>query len=147
MNRILVDTNVVVACIEPGHVHHHVAVAAVRSLHSAGPALCIVPQVLYELWVVATRPTSQNGLGLSAAEADHELAGFGPPLFRLFRDERAIFDAWRELVRSLGVQGKEAHDARLVAAMQRHGITQLLTFNVADFRRYPGIHVLDPGSI
>ncbi len=45
------------------------------------------------------------------------------------------------------IQGKAAHDARLVAAMQKHGVSQLLTFNGADFRRYLEIEVLDPEAI
>jgi hypothetical protein len=38
-----------------------------------GRDLHIVPQNLVELWVVATRPVAQNGLGLSTAEAAAEL--------------------------------------------------------------------------
>jgi predicted nucleic acid-binding protein len=34
------------------------------------------------------------------------------------------------------VKGKLAHDARLAAAMQRHAITHLLTFNGVDFGRF-----------
>jgi hypothetical protein len=29
----------------------------------------------------------------------------------------------------------------------RHGLTHLLTFNTADFLRYPGIELLDPQSV
>jgi hypothetical protein len=43
--------------------------------------------------------------------------------------------------------GKNAHDARLVAAMRVHGLTHLLTFNAQDFRRYPGINVVTPGDL
>jgi len=42
------------------------------------------------------------------------------------------------------VSGKQAHDARLAAAMLRHGLTHLLTFNIEDFKRYPSINILDP---
>ncbi len=66
---------------------------------------------------------------------------------RLLRDERAVYDCWRELVAKYGIQGKQAHDARLVAAMQRHGITHLLTFNTSDFSRYPGITGIDPETV
>ncbi len=37
------------------------------------------------------------------------------------------------------VSGKNAHDARLVAVMKPHGITRILTFNAADFARYPAV--------
>jgi predicted nucleic acid-binding protein len=68
-------------------------------------------------------------------------------LFTLFRDERGVFSVWREFVAQYDVKGKNAHDARLVAAMKRHGLDHLLTFNVSDFRRYEGIEILDAQSI
>jgi hypothetical protein len=43
--------------------------------------------------------------------------------------------------------GKNAHDARLVAAMIIHGIERLSTFNVADFRRYREITAISPDSV
>jgi predicted nucleic acid-binding protein len=49
----------------------------------------------------------------------------------------------RGLVRQHDVMGKSAHDARLVAAMRRHDLQHLLTFNVTDFQRYGGIELLD----
>jgi hypothetical protein len=45
------------------------------------------------------------------------------------------------------VSGKNAHDARLVAAMHIHRLGQLLTFNCADFHRFPGITVLSPDQV
>jgi predicted nucleic acid-binding protein len=44
------------------------------------------------------------------------------------------------------VSGKQAHDAHLVAVMLVYAVTDILTFNIADFRRYPGITVLDPAQ-
>jgi len=55
--------------------------------------------------------------------------------------------AWRELVMGYQVMGKSSHDARLVAAMQLHGLTDILTFNRADFVRYRQINVRTPGSV
>jgi predicted nucleic acid-binding protein len=45
------------------------------------------------------------------------------------------------------VKGKQVHDARLVAMMEAHGITHILTLNGADFARYPGIVVIDPAGV
>jgi predicted nucleic acid-binding protein len=45
------------------------------------------------------------------------------------------------------VSGKSTYDARLIAAMQVHGITSMLTFNPGDFRRYAGIEVVDPATV
>jgi hypothetical protein len=53
---------------------------------------------------------------------------------------------WQRLVVQHDVKGRNAHDARLVAAMNVHGVGHILTFNITDFTRYPGIIVLDPRS-
>jgi hypothetical protein len=68
-------------------------------------------------------------------------------LFTLLRDERGIFDEWRAVIVENKVKGKGAHDARLVAAMKRHGLSRLLTFNVADFARYNGIEVTNANLV
>lgn len=36
----------------------------------------------------------------------------------------------------LAINGKQVHDANIVATMQAHGIRHLLTYNASDFRRY-----------
>ncbi|HUY34503.1 MAG TPA: hypothetical protein VMV69_17290 [Pirellulales bacterium] len=45
------------------------------------------------------------------------------------------------------VKGKNAHDARLVAAMQRHGLTDLLSFNKPDFTRFTAINAFTPAEV
>jgi len=142
---ILVDTNVLLRFVQPSHSMHSAAVSVVNLLRTRDEILCVVPQVLYEFWVVATRPVQSNGLGMSAAAADSDLAKI-MQRFRLIRDERAIFEPWRRLVTQYQVLGKNAHDARLVAAMQRHGITHIVSFNGDDFKRYPGITAIDPAN-
>jgi predicted nucleic acid-binding protein len=144
--RVIVDTNVVLRFMEVQHDHHQLAVDAMQSLREAGSELCLVPQIHYEFWVVSTRPLTQNGLGMSAAEAEKSLGRLTSPLFRILRDERAIYGYWRDLVGRYAVQGKAAHDARLVAAMLRHGVCQILTFNTSDFSRYSEIEVIDPNN-
>ena len=99
-----------------------------------------------ELWVVATRPGSQNGLGLSTGEAASELMRL-KSLFPLLPDTPAIYPVWESLVVRYQVSGKSAHDARLVAAMQVHGLTGILTFDRAGFSRYSGIEIVHPTEV
>ena len=45
------------------------------------------------------------------------------------------------------VIGVQVHDARLVALLQVHGVTHILTLNTADFHRYHGITALSPTEL
>lgn len=143
---ILIDTNVLLRLDDTAHVHHADALAAIEWLNAHEQECVLVPQVIYEFWVVATRPLEVNGLGLSVSEAELVVSEW-MNFFSLRRDERGVFDFWHELVQVNDVKGKNAHDARLVAAMRRHGITNLLTFNVPDFLRYSSIRVFAPADV
>jgi predicted nucleic acid-binding protein len=145
--NVLLDTNILTRWVNPLDVQHVKAVESLRKLRSGGHVPTLVPQNLYEFWAVATRPMEANGLGLTAQEANAELDRLGSPLFQLLQDERAILPRWRELVVAYRVQGKPAHDARLVAAMLRHGLTCLLTFNTADFSRYSEVTAIHPDEV
>jgi predicted nucleic acid-binding protein len=144
--NVLVDTNILGRMAEPGHPHHSSALDASAALTKRGDTLCVVPQVLYEFWVSATRPTAANGLGLSVVEATAELARL-KGLFAFLPDSAAIYPEWERLVILHQVIGKNAHDVRIVAAMVIHGLTHLLTFNTADFARFPGVTTLDPAYL
>ena len=45
------------------------------------------------------------------------------------------------------MSGIQVHDARLVAVMLVHGIENILTLNVTDFQRYPGISAVHPQKV
>lgn len=144
--NVLLDTNILARMAQPGTAAYQTALDAVTALQLRGDVPCLVPQVLYELWVVATRPLMANGLGFTTAQADAELVRL-LGLFPLLSDTAGIFPEWRTLVATHQVSGRNAHDARLVAAMAVHGLTHILTFNTAHFARFPGITVLDPVAI
>lgn len=143
---ILVDTNLLLRIANPVDPQHGIATSAVAKLRTRGDVLCLVPQNFYEFWVASTRPTAVNGLGLSAAEANQFVATFRSG-FLFLADKSTLYAEWEALVTSHGILGKPAHDARLVAAMQTHGVSRLLTLNVRDFARFPGIVAIDPGSV
>ncbi len=80
---------------------------------------------------------------MDAAEVELKLNEFVPS-FRLLLDERSIFEVWHRLVLDHDVKGKQVHDARLVAAMLRHDISHLLSFNSPHFAGYSAITVVEP---
>ncbi|MHB1424769.1 MAG: type II toxin-antitoxin system VapC family toxin [Gemmataceae bacterium] len=143
---ILVDSNILARSAQAGHAMHRLAVDSVAELRRQGETLCLVPQTIYEFWVVCTRPVAQNGLGMSPAEAQAELSQL-KTLFTILDDAPAILPQWEQLVVQHQVRGKNAHDAHLVVAMMVHGLSRILTFNVGDFQRYPTLTVLEPQQV
>lgn len=143
---VLLDTNILLRMSNKLHPMHVASRESVMVLEADGLDLTIVPQVLYEYWVVATRPLNVNGLGLTCSQVEVDVNEWCE-LFKLLLDERGIFPNWYKLVRAHSVTGKPAHDARLVAAMERHRISFILTFNTSDFVRYPNIQSLTPNDI
>jgi predicted nucleic acid-binding protein len=143
---ILIDTNIVTRTADPTSAHHAAAVESVRLLLTRGETLIAVPQMLYEFWAVVTRPTgAPNGLGMSTTQAKAE-SDLLRRTFHFLPDTPEVFEEWERLVVQYDVKGKSAHDARLVAAMNVHRISQILTFNGGDFTRYPVI-VLVPSTV
>ncbi|HEY1949201.1 MAG TPA: PIN domain-containing protein [Bryobacteraceae bacterium] len=143
---MLVDTNLLVRTLQPHHPLHRIADGAIEMLRSQNRRLYLVPQNLIEFWTVATRPVDVNGLGLSTAAARTEIERL-ERFFTVLRETPALYPAWKRLVFEYQVSGKSTYDARLVAAMQVHGITSILTFNPGDFRRYADIEVVDPATV
>jgi predicted nucleic acid-binding protein len=146
MAHLLIDTNILIRTSQPHHELYAIADGAVQRLPQLGRDLVVTPQNLIELWAVATRPVENNGLGLSISSAVAELERV-KRMFILLPDTPAIYPAWEGLVSKYQVSGKPAHDARLVAAMQVHGVMAILTFDRTDFSRYPGIEVVHPADV
>jgi predicted nucleic acid-binding protein len=142
----LLDTNIPLRLSQPEHPLCAVAQSAVNRLLSRGETLYLTPQNLIEFWNVATRPANVNGLGLSPTDADLKVSGL-ESIFDLAPDTPAVYTTWRKLVVAHQVSGVQVHDARLVAVMQVHGLTHLLTFDVEDFKRYSEITVLHPSDV
>jgi predicted nucleic acid-binding protein len=146
----LIDTTILARLANAADVQHTVAARAALELHRRGEALHVTPQVMIEFRNVATRPVAVNGLGLSTVDTEAQAVTF-EARFPLLADSPDIYPKWKALVGALGVIGKQVHDARLVAVCHVHGVTHLLTFNVAHFVRLagfgPGLVVIDPASV
>ena len=143
---ILIDTNILLRLLQPHHPHSAVAERAVRTLRTRNESLNVTPQNLMEFWAVATRPASDNGLGMIAENAAAELTSF-QRLFTLLPETASVFQEWERVVSKHQVSGKNTHDAHLVAAMNVYGITRILTFNVQDFTRYSEISAVHPARV
>ena len=141
--NILLDANILLRLADPTSAAHTIAATAVSTLRAGGDSLHIVPQCIYEFWVVATRPIANNGLGLSSALCLREVAKI-EGAFLLYDDKPTLFAEWKAIVSVFACHGKVAHDARYVAAMRTHGLTHLLTFNVSAAGEF--VQYVAPGS-
>jgi predicted nucleic acid-binding protein len=143
---VVVDANVLLFSADPSSPFHATARDATRWLLAGGELLYIVPQSVYEFWAVATRPVNVRGLGMTPAQAQAELSNI-KSLFRFLPDTPAIFPEWEKLATQYGVSGKNTHDTRYAAAMAVHGVTNILTFNGGDFKRFQHVTVIEPHTV
>jgi len=141
---ILVDANIL---LRLGNQSDPEYVRAQRVIFNCRKAdqVVIIPQSLYEFWAVATRSKDVNGLGMDSAHARPWITTF-QRMFRLLSEPAEIVRTWADLVDRYAVSGFRAHDARYVAMMQLHGISQLLTYNIKHFDQFP-ITILDPRTL
>ena len=142
---VLVDTNVLLRRLEPGHPHYHDAVAGADRIIDSGEPVYVAAQNVAEFWASATRRRTQNGLGLDVVAAAAAVDRI-ERAFALLPDDPRIYDCWRHLVSLHQIVGNRVYDARLVAVMSVHGIGRILTFNTPDFIRY-GVAVLHPSAV
>ena len=144
--RYLIDTNVLLRWSLADDPHFSECTGAVDTRAAHGAEVCICAQVIIEYWAASTRPLEVNGFGLAPADVEgllHEVDA----IFTLLAEPPDIAIRWRALASAYSVEGKQAHDARLVALMLAHGITHLLTLNPSDFARYSEITAVTPQEI
>jgi predicted nucleic acid-binding protein len=142
----LVGTNVLLRSVQKSHPMQSDAVRAINLLLRNPEPVSVIPQNLIEFWAVATRPETNNGLGLSVDETARQITSF-KSLFTLLPDTDGVFKEWERLVTHHLVLGKQVYDVRLVAAMIVHDLTHLLTFNTDDFKRFTTITAVKPQTL
>jgi predicted nucleic acid-binding protein len=143
---VLIDTNVLIFSIQPGHAWREQSVQAIEFLLAAEEPVCVLLQNMAEFWNVCTRPADKNGLGLTPRETGERLDTLDSILTVLY-DTPAVYAQWRKLIVQHEVRGIQAHDARIAAAMQVHGIDRLVTYNPRDFKRYGRITPVRPEEV
>ena len=139
---MFIDTNVLVNSRIPGAPDHAAARASLERAFGAPEPLRISRQVIREYLAVVTRrqPWPVNITREDALDDVSRLIGS----FEILEDGPAVTETLTALCREVSVGGQQIHDANIVATMLAHGENRLLTFNVADFRRYSDrIELLD----
>jgi predicted nucleic acid-binding protein len=131
---VFVDTNVLVYFTFAHFAQHEAARQRLAECDRLPVTLWISRQVLREFLVVTTRPGFLTPLPPSSFLV-RAVQAF-ENRFRIAADDAEVTARLLELVDNPGAQGKQVHDANIVATMRRHQILHLVTHNAADFHRY-----------
>ena len=146
MAQYLLDTNIILRFSNPSDAQHALVTEAVATLLMRGDDCYLAPQVLIELWVVATRPTDVNGLGWST-DYTRQVIDQLLDRFPLVEELPQIFPTWLKLVADNQIKGKRTHDARIIAVMRTAKINHILTLNPNDFSGISDITIVRPQDI
>ena len=136
-----VDTNVLLSATDRSRLHHDEARGLSRAAREAGYSLALSGQIIREYLVVATRPVEVNGLGMSPADALHNVGTFTPRAV-LCAETEAVSARLRSLTATYALSGKRIHDANVVATMVAHDIHWLITENGDEFEVFSEIQTL-----
>lgn len=146
MTTYLLDTNIILRFSNPSDGQHELVANAVAAILANGDECYLAPQVLIEMWVVATRPTDVNGLGWSTTYT-RNIIGQLMQRFPIAEEGPQLFPKWLEIVSTHKISGKRTHDVRIVALMKTASIDHILTLNPSDFSNIPDITVVHPRNI
>jgi predicted nucleic acid-binding protein len=136
-DRVMLDTNVLLAATDEGRPEHRDALTVLNVWPAGGATLCVSGQILREYLAVATRPAAVNGLGLSQPDA---LANVHAICARtsLLAEGTKVTERLLGLLADVGCGGRQVHDANVIATMLVHGVATVATMNVGDFARFGG---------
>ena len=145
-NRYFVDTNILLTASDSDRDHHAVCHEWLRSAYSGKHSLFLNGQVLREYLVVATRPNSENGLGMQPTAAQSNVVEFRKCI-HLLDEKSGVSQTLLELVNQNHLKGKRIHNANIVATMMENGLIQILTINGKDFSKFKEVKVIEPHNL
>jgi predicted nucleic acid-binding protein len=143
----LVDTGVLLRAVDRRDGQHSDVVAALTKLYAENHELATSTQNLREFWNVSTRPSTARGGYGRTIEGTLGWLRTMHTVLRVLCETTATYVHWMDLLERHRVTGIQVHDAQLVAIMQSHSVTRILTLNPSDFRRFPDIEVLTSAEI
>jgi predicted nucleic acid-binding protein len=139
---VFIDTNVLVYAARTLAAQHAAAVAAFEAAAGRQAPLWISRQVIREYLAAMTRPQpAMPTLPVTEALADAKRL---EQRFNVADETAMVTGHLIQLLEKVPAAGKQVHDANIVATMLAHGIPRLLTFNVADFRRFEPLIAIEP---
>jgi predicted nucleic acid-binding protein len=136
---VFIDTNILLRYDVRETPEHAQVRHAVRSILERGSALWISRQILREYCRAVTHPTFSKPLTMPQAVARVRQLR---PFFHVADEDEYVTQYLMTLLETVPIGGKQVHDANIIATMQAHGLTHLLTLNLDDFHRFNHLVIL-----
>jgi predicted nucleic acid-binding protein len=134
VDPVFLDTNILIYAKTALSPLHATALGKLQGLVAAGHPLWVSRQTFREYLAVMSRPGILTApVSMSALVAD--IRSFESQ-FLIAEDGPLVTTQLLALLGLVVCQGKQIHDANIVATMLVHGVTALLTHNVSDFSRF-----------
>lgn len=127
------DTNILICSRVMGSPDHLVARAMLQRAFQGPEPVRISRQIIREYLSAITRPTWAGHI--SREDALNDVVTL-LDRFEILEDGPRVTETLLALCREVVVNSRQIHDANIVATMLAYGERRLLTFNIADFRRY-----------
>jgi predicted nucleic acid-binding protein len=131
----MLDTNILLTATNESRAGHEQALDVINGWPAQGTTLYTSGQIIREYLSVATRPAALNGLGLTVPDALDNARAFRSRMLLLAEDAK-VADRLTELLEESKSNGKQVHDANVVATMLVHGVDLVVTLNTGDFARF-----------
>ncbi len=143
VNAIFIDTNILIRATVATAPLHEKTREILNNLADSGAVFWISAQIIREYMVNMTRAQSY----MQPVPVEHVLEQIRQfrAMFEIAEETTSVLDKMLELVASVPLRGKQIHDINIIATMQVYGISQLLTYNAADFKSFsPFIRLIVP---
>ena len=134
VDRIFIDTNVLVYANVVSTPLHQVAQQAIHTHEAEGAELWISRQVLREYLATLSRPQTFTAPVTNTILATQ--VRLFKHRFRVADEDYQVSTRLLILLEQIAIGGRQIHDANIVASMQVYGVTRLLTNNPNDFTRF-----------
>lgn len=133
---VFVDSGILLRALHHSDPFYPAVRKVIRALINQRTPIFTGLQQYAEFWNVSTRPPGERGgFDLSLDEASRRLRRIERGV-RVLTETPVTPEIWKSLIQKHGVRGVQVHDARAVALMLTHSLSDLITLNKADFTRY-----------
>ncbi len=139
---VFVNANVLIYAALSNSAFHQIARQRLTTFVESGKSLCISNQIIRE-YLSAMSRTLLNARQYDATRLANDVY----MMQRQYDVLEETIGTRQNLLNLLGrftTGGKQVHDANIIATMQHYGITQLLTNNIDDFKRFDSLATLIP---